>query len=276
MSDKLMSIIVLNWNRLEYSKQTIETIIKKTTVPHVLVLVDNDSSEQSGVKDYLSSVTKNNTNAEDVIHVFNKKNLGVAGGRNSGIYAVEQSKHEQSYIFNIDDDIIVPDNYDKHMIDVCDKVPKIGLTGINVEPHKYPIVEKNGVKFQLKKLGNLGGAALCLPQRVFKRIGYYGFGRGTLYGHEDSCLRSKLDILGLISAYIKPRGIHLDTDKDKEYRSAKNEAHKKGSIQLKELSMAVGEMRKTKMVYTPYTNPDDYNPVDSSIFTNEIMKGRNK
>ena len=272
MADKLMSIIILNWNRKIYSKQTIECIIKKTTVPHVLVLVDNFSAPESGVKEYLSSINKSNTNAQDVIYVFNDKNLGVSGGRNSGIYeAVEKRQLPIEYIFNIDDDILVPDNYDKILCEICDKVPKIGITGINVEPTKYPIVDINGVKIQLKSAGNLGGAALCLPKRVFKRVGYYGFGKGTLYGHEDSFMRSKLDILGLISAYIPARGVHLDTDQDKAYRAAKNRAHQKGSDQLKELSQSALAMRKSGNVYTPYTPPDLYNPVDSGIFTNNLI-----
>ena len=272
MTKEVMSIIVLNWNRVHYSKTTIEKIIAKTTVPHILVLVDNNSTKESGVKDYLSSINKSNTNAEDVIHVFNDTNLGVAGGRNSGIYAVEQSDYTQKYIFNIDDDVVVPNDWDKKIVEVCDKVPKIGITGINVEPIKYTVFSLNGVKVQVKKAGNLGGAALCLPRRVFKSVGYYGFGKGTLYGHEDSYMRSKLDILGLMSAYITGQGIHLDKDKDKEYRKKKNDAHKKGSAQLRELSRSVLEMRRTKNVYTPYTPPERYNPVDKDIFTNDLIK----
>lgn len=270
-----MSIIVLNWNRLEYSKQTIECIIKKTTVPHILVLVDNNSAKRTGVRDYLHGITKQNTNAEDVLYVDNSTNLGVSGGRNSGIYAVEQSKYKHNVIFNIDDDVLVPDNYDKKLVEICNKVPKIGLTGVNVEDIKYPMKNINGVDVQIKSVGNLGGAALALPYRIFKIVGYYGFGRGTLYAHEDSYLRSKLDILGLVSAYIPGKGIHLDKDKDKKYRLAKNNAHKKKSIQLMELSKAVVEMRKTKNVYTPYSDPENYKPVDKDIFTNDlIMKDR--
>ena len=271
MSNEVMSIIVLNWNRLEYTKATIEGLIKKTTVPHVFVLVDNNSTEESGVREYLSSITKENTNAKDVIHVYNSKNLGVSGGRNSGIYAVEQSKYTQKYIFNIDDDVLVPDNYDKTIVNICDNVPKIGITGINVEKHKYSKADINGVRIQLKKVGNLGGAALCLPRRVFKTIGYYGFGSGTLYAHEDSFIRYKMDMLGLLSAYMPGRGVHLDNDSDKAYRTAKNQAHAKGSIQLSELSRSVAKMRKTGDVYTPYTDPRDYSPVDEDIFTNDLI-----
>jgi hypothetical protein len=276
MSKNLMSIVVLNWNRRGYSKTTIENIIKKATVPHILTLVDNSSSEQSGVRDYLSSINKSNTNAEEVVHVFNKKNLGVAGGRNSGIWAVEQKGLKPAYLFNVDDDVLLPSRFDVSMKEICDKVLKVGVTGVSVEPERYPVVNLNGVKVQLKQQGNLNGAALCLPRRVFLRVGYYGFGRGTIYGHEDSKLRYAMDILGLLSVYILGRGTHLDTDKDKAYRRAKNQAHKKGSIQLRELAASIAELRKTKNVYTPYTMPEEYSPVDGDIFTNDLIFGNGK
>lgn len=270
-SNKLMSIIVLSWNRLEYSKITIENIIKNTTVPHILVLVDNNSEKSTGVRDYLHSITKQNTNAEDVIYVDNDKNLGVSNGRNSGINAVEQSKYTQEYITTIDDDIVVPRMWDECMVKACDNIPKLGITGLNVEPFKYPVKVINGVRVRVKSAGNLGGATLCLPRRVFKRVGYYGFGRGTLYGHEDSFMRYKMDMLGLISAYIEPQGVHLDKDKDKEYRKMKNNAHKKGSDQLKELSKAIREMKETGNIYTPYVDQNNYRPVDEKVFTNDLI-----
>jgi glycosyltransferase involved in cell wall biosynthesis len=273
VSNKLLSIVVLNWNRLVYSKQTIECVVKKTTVPYVLTLVDNNSDPSSGVREYLSSITKANTNAVEVLHVFNSKNLGVAGGRNSGIYEVEQRGLAPDYLFNVDDDVLLPDSYDKMLVEVCDKVPKLGITGVNVEPNKYPVFELGGVRVQLKRVGNLGGAALCLPRRVFNSVGYYGFGLGTIYGHEDSIMRSKMDMLGLLSCYIESAGVHLDTDKDKAYRIAKNDAHKKGSVQLRELSKSVMQMRNTGVVYTPYVPSESYHPVDEAMFTNDLMTG---
>jgi glycosyltransferase involved in cell wall biosynthesis len=276
MSDKIAAITVLSWNRVEYSKKTIENIIDKTTVPHVLVLVDNNSDESTGVKDYLSSITKSNTNAEEVIHVWNPTNMGVAGGRNSGIHAVESLGIKPSYIFNVDDDVLLPPHYDKKIVEICDKVPKVGLVGVSVEPVKYPRAKMSGVTVQYKKNGNLNGAALCMKRSFFKVAGYYGFGHGTLYGHEDALLRHKLDTLGLIGVYIDTNGVHLDTDNDKAYRKAKNNAHAKGSVQLRALSMAVQQMRKTGNVYTPYTPPERYKPVDKDIFTNELITKERK
>lgn len=57
---KLMSIMILNWNRLHYTKRTLEKIIERTTVPHELIFIDNGSKD--GTIEYLISM-KNKTNA---------------------------------------------------------------------------------------------------------------------------------------------------------------------------------------------------------------------
>lgn len=258
MADKLMSIVVLNWNREHYTKETVECIIKKTTIPHELIFVDNGS--QDGTREYLKSM-EHKTNAERVIYQFNDKNLGVAGGRNSGLVHAKGD-----YLVTIDDDIRVPDKWDILMATACDKIPKLGITGVNVEQFKFPVREINGIKMRPKN-GNLGGACLCLPRRVFKRVGYYNY--FSTYGHEDAAMYYRLKHLGLISAYIPPKGIHLDVDADKAYRKAKNNAHKKGSVQLQALSKYVSKMRQTGDVYVSFD--PNYDPEDLKIFTNDLI-----
>ncbi len=257
-----MSIIVLNWNRLHYTKKTVECIIKKTTIPHELIFVDNGSVD--GTREYLKDM-ENKTNAEKVICVFNDKNLGVAGGRNSGLVCASGD-----YLVTIDDDIIVPDKWDILMAEACDKIPKLGITGVNVEPFKFPVQTIGGARVRPKQ-GNLGGACLCLPKRVFKRVGYYNY--FSTYGHEDAAMYYRLTTLGLLSAYIEPKGVHLDVDADKAYRQAKNDAHRKGSVQLQALSAYVRKMRETGDVYVPFD--PNYDPEDLKIFTSDlIMKDR--
>lgn len=256
-----MSIVVLNWNRVHYTKQTVERIIEATTLPHELIFVDNNSYEESGVRQYLESL-KDKTNAEKVTYVFNDKNLGVAGGRNSGLVHATGD-----YLVTIDDDVWVPDQWDALMAQACDKIPKLGITGVNVEPHNYAVQELNGVKVRPKN-GNLGGACLCLPRRVFRHIGYYNY--FSTYGHEDCAMFYRLKEAGLISAYVVPKGKHLDVDADKAYREAKNDAHKKGSAQLQELSKYLQYMRSTGDVYVPFD--PNFKPVDQKVFTNDLIK----
>jgi O-antigen biosynthesis protein len=263
MTDKLMSIIILNWNRLHYTRQTVETIIAKTTVPHELIFVDNGSKD--GTQEYLLDM-QTKTNAKNVICQFNNKNLGVAGGRNSGL-----AKATGDYLVTIDDDILVPDKWDILMANACDKIPSLGITGVNVEPFSFPVQKINGAMVRPKN-GNLGGACLCLPKRVFKSIGYYNY--FSTYGHEDAAMYYRLAHMGLISAYIEPKGVHLDIDADKSYRVAKNDAHRKGSIQLHALAAYRAELKRTGNAYVPF-NPN-FEPADLNIFTTDLILNERK
>ena len=255
---------MLSWNRKHYAKQTLECIIQRTTMPYELILVDNGSED--GTREYLKSM-ENKTNAEKVTYVFNDKNLGVSGGRNSGLVVASGD-----YLVTIDDDIKIPPKWDVLMAEACDKIPKLGITGVNVEPFKFPVKVVNGARVR-PKAGNLGGGCLCLPRRVFKTIGYYNY--FSTYGHEDCAMYYRLVKLGLMSAYIEPKGVHIDIDADKAYRKAKNDAHKKGSVQLSALSSYVMGMRKSGDVYVPFD--PDYDPADSKVFTTDlILKERKK
>jgi GT2 family glycosyltransferase len=261
MSDKLLSIIVLNYRRLKYTRQTIECLLKKTTVPHELILVDNSVPELDNsplaieTRAYLEGIKNGNKHTQNIIKIYNQKNLGVAGGRNEGLKVASGE-----YLMTIDDDVLVPDNYDKFIVEACDKIQRLGITGICVEPTKYPVQNINGVNIRPKTIGNLGGAALVLPRRVFKKVGYYRvYGQ---YGLEDSDMYVRLNRLGLMSAYIEPYGVHLDNESIKsgsKYRTIKNRAHQKGSSQLKAFSQAKIEYEKTGNVYIPYIpyDPDD-------------------
>jgi GT2 family glycosyltransferase len=243
----ILSIIVLNYNRLKYTKQTISSLIKNTSIKHEFIFVDNGSTD--GTREYLKSL-KNKTNASREILVFNKYNYGVAGGRSSGLIHARGD-----YLMTIDDDVLVPSGYDKHIASVCDNVKKIGVTGINVEKRKYPIVKINGVDVQLKK-DNLGGACLCLPRRVFGRVGY--FSPDFVYGGEDLDLYFRVKELGLISAYIVPNGKHIDRRENKDYELLKKQAHQQDSEQVKKAISNAIEYRKRGSVFVPYRIPDRF------------------
>jgi len=153
------------------------------------------------------------------------------------------------------------------MATACDKIPKLGITGVNVEPIKFPVRVINGARVRPKQ-GNLGGACLCLPRRVFKRIGYYNY--FTLYGMEDCAMFYRLAHVGLMSAYIEPKGKHLDVDELKHYRKEKDKAQSKGSIQMQELAKYRRGLAKTGDVFVSFD--PNYEPPDVDIFTNDLVK----
>jgi len=251
----MLSIIVLSYNRLAYTKQTVQNLIDVTTVKHEFIFSDNGSID--GTREYLESLKKK-TNATKITYVFNDRNFGVAGGRNSGLKVASGD-----YLMLIDDDILVPQNYDKHFIEACDKIPRLGVTGVNVEKRNYPIVSMNGVEVRAKK-GNLGGGCLCLSRKVFDKVGY--FSPDFVYGGEDRDLYVRLRILKLISAYIVPKGKHIDKRENKQYEAIKRYSHSRKSDAFKKVGNNEIKYKNTKNVYIPYREPT----IDTKIFDDAI------
>ena len=86
MSKKLISLTILSWNRKELLQQTIERVIQTSTLPTQLIISDNNSAPESGVRDYLLGIRDTlDKKFDEVIYVFSDKNLGVANGRNEGL-----------------------------------------------------------------------------------------------------------------------------------------------------------------------------------------------
>jgi glycosyltransferase involved in cell wall biosynthesis len=249
----LLSIVVLCYNRIDYTKRTITNLIEKTNIKYELILVDNNSSDDT--KDYLLSL-KNKTNAVRLKYVFNKRNYGVAGGRNSGLINARGD-----YLMTIDNDILVPDDYDEYIVKTCG-IKNLGITGINVEGKQYPITNIDGVKVQLKK-ENLGGGSLCLPRRVFNRVGY--FSPDFVYGGEDCDMHIRIKKLGLLGAYILPSGKHIEENQNKVYKDFKREAHKSDSNQVKMLALNNRKYEKKNTVYVSYKIPKAFRTKDGRL-----------
>ena len=252
-----LSIIVLNYNFLECTKQTVENLIKLTTVPHEFIFVDNGSID--GTRKYLESM-RDKTNAQQVKYVFNDRNLGVAGGKNSGLQVAEGN-----YLLTIDDDILVPSNYDKLMIESLDKIDTLGTIGVNVEGKNYGVVNINDVAIRLKKWGNIGGGCVCMSRRIFNMVGYLS--ADTVYGGEDCDLYNRLRLLNLMNGYIVPKGQHLTKSASDSYKAIKAAAHKSTPIEHQKVRVNKYKYKKkTKPIFVECSTPKlDTKKIDEAI-----------
>ncbi len=78
-----VSIVLLCYNQLDYTKQCVKSILEKTAYPNYeLVIVDNCSTD--GTADWLREEAKRSGRIRPV---FNTENRGFAGGNNDGIRA---------------------------------------------------------------------------------------------------------------------------------------------------------------------------------------------
>ena len=120
-----LAIIVLNWNGSDDAIECVDSLIKQTLKP-TIVIVDNNSSDNSVTvfEEYISSHKK-----EKIILLKNSDNLGFAGGINTGlIYAL---KNNFEYIGVLNPDAIADRNWCEALIYQLSKYPECGIaTGI--------------------------------------------------------------------------------------------------------------------------------------------------
>ena len=243
----ILSVIILNYNRLEYSRQTIENILKITTFPIELILVDNGSNRD--LRDYLLSIK--NKAQFPVKYVFSKRNLGISGARNKGALA---SNQKSKALLFVDDDIILPNDYDRLIIEAIGKIKNVGIVGCCVEGIEYPIKNIDGVDIRIKS-GNINGACMAFPRNVWKRIGYFQTNFGKYFG-DDIDMDFRTMRLGLINVYIVPSGIHLDGGNGvKKYDELKRLTHKETSPQNKIFENNIKEYVINENYYVPYIIP---------------------
>lgn len=93
-----ISVIVLCYNQLEYTKQCVRSVLEQTAYPNYeLIIVDNNSKD--GTAEYLEQIERENTNVKIVL---NKENRGFAGGNNDGI-----AVSDGDYIVLLNNDTVV-------------------------------------------------------------------------------------------------------------------------------------------------------------------------
>ena len=106
-----LAIIVLNWNGADDALECIDSLRKQTLKPTIIV-VDNNSSDDSVArfKDYKKSHPKTN-----LVIIENTKNLGFAGGINTGLrYAIS---HKFDLIGVLNPDAVADIRWCKSLVD---------------------------------------------------------------------------------------------------------------------------------------------------------------
>jgi len=118
MIDKV-SIIVLNFNNLEFTKMCVATLYKNTKYPFELIIVDNASKEE-GTKEYLEDIQKEYRNI--TVHYNEVEDGGFAEGNNTGL-----SYASGEYICLLNNDMIISNRGWLSKLIKHFKVPKVGL-----------------------------------------------------------------------------------------------------------------------------------------------------
>ncbi len=204
-ANKLISIVILTYNQLEYTKLTIDSIRRNTKLPYELIVVDNASSD--GTVEYLKS-------QKDIHAIFNEENLGFPAGCNEGIEA-----STGDYILLLNNDVIVPKEWLEGLVECAQSSPRIGIVGpMSNRISGYQLEQKVGyrkvsqvqdfaAKYRRKnrkrwiEVPRVAGFCMLIKRDLIDRIGGLdtAFGMGNCED-DDFCVRARLAGYGTVVA----------------------------------------------------------------------------
>ena len=193
-TEKLVSIVILGFNQVEYTKKCIESIRHHTRQKYELILVDNGSKD--GTEAFFRSIP-----GAKVIR--NPENLGVSKGWNQGMRLAAGE-----YILILNNDIIVGPDWLENMVRLAESDPSIGLVGprsnyiagpqvvpevpYRQEAEILPFIRKWQEEHALSaaEFGFIKGFCHLIPRSVFEKVGFYDerFGKGN-FEDDDYCVR---------------------------------------------------------------------------------------
>jgi GT2 family glycosyltransferase/Flp pilus assembly protein TadD len=190
----LVSIVMLSWNALEFTKMALESIRSNTTGDYEIIIVDNGSGAQT--VEWLKTLG-------DVRVIFNEVNRGYAAGNNQGIAAARGE-----YIVLLNNDVVVTEGWLEGLLEAFDRIPNLGVSAPRsnrvagdqqvadavyadmAQMHEYARSRRERLRGAHYLTDRAIGLCLCVDRRVIETIGGIDeqFGAGN-FEDDDFCLR---------------------------------------------------------------------------------------
>ncbi|MDP2685291.1 MAG: glycosyltransferase [bacterium] len=220
------TIMIVTYNRLALTTQTLDNLFKTTKYPYNLIFVDNNSTD--GTVEFLSDTLGNKVKECESFKkysiILNTENKGIAIGRNQSLLAATKV-YNSEWLVTFDNDVLVPDGWLTEAIDILKVNKQYASIGVNFENKQFPIIKLNDKEFQHKAQGNLGTACMVFNKTLQKMLGYFNYKDYGKYGEEDADWGMRTRVIGFKLGYIKENGKHLgegehDTGKYREFKTA--------------------------------------------------------
>ncbi|MCH7858185.1 MAG: glycosyltransferase [Candidatus Marinimicrobia bacterium] len=193
-----VSIIMLTYNALTYTKYTVRSLIHHTQCPYEVIFVDNGSTD--GTKAYLQRLVAEHPNFR---LIDNATNLGFSAGNNQGIRAARGQ-----YVLLLNNDVLVGDGWLENLVAALEHDTRIGMVGpvtnyvsgrqrLKKVPYQgdqefYGFAQKvrNANRGKLTPRRRIAGFAMLMRKALYDELGGLDerFGSGN-YEDDDLCLR---------------------------------------------------------------------------------------
>ncbi len=177
MSNILLNIILLTYNKLDCTKKCIENIYKYTE-DFNLIIIDNGSKENT--KNFLKKLDKEHNN---LIIQYNKENIGIIKGRNQGYEIGKKEFGDVDLVFFLDSDQMVLENWLESYMEFFEKgyrvVGSVAWKMRATDFYPYRIMKNRNEEFNYVGIGGV-----MVKNSVIEDIGLFDE-RYELYYFED-------------------------------------------------------------------------------------------
>lgn len=232
-----VTVILLNHNRSNLTSKVIRQNFFNSGYNADVYLIDNGSHE----REYHAVLSMFRFTRD--FHV--EQNLGVSGGLNLGIqFAIQDGSDAVVMMAN---DILMPDNWLKSMVEHAEAIPNTGTVGIHCVEHIGGLTYINGKKVHL---WDVAFGNVLIPMTTIEQIGFYNTDLDP-YSVNDADFAYRAKSKGLIHYYIpemKSTHIGHDVGTGSEYREMKDRSLQIGG----QKALQWKQWYKENGVYLPY------------------------
>lgn len=167
-------VVLLTYNRLEYTKKTLRAFWDTIEVPYYLVVVDNHSTD--GTQDYLLRLQERNR-VDSVI--LNADNYYPGKACNIGWREGLKDYPSATHLMRLDNDMQLEPGWDKAAAEYFEAMPSLGQLGLDHEAIENPRAQGHEITIKGKTInrfpGNVGG-----PNIISRKV----WDKGLRYGEE--------------------------------------------------------------------------------------------
>lgn len=215
-----VSIIILNWNGWEDTLECLRSLEKIDYPNFETILIDNaSSSKPPKIADQFPRL--------NIEQIFNRNNIGFAGGNNEGVTRVMLQKKAE-YLLLLNNDTTVEPDFLTKLVEAAQKNEKAGILGPKIyfynEPKKIWSAggkishfftkgeligykeEDEGQYDEKKPVDYISGTCLLIRSEVVREIGLISEDYFLYYEDNDWCLRAKK--AGFESIYVPESKIY--------------------------------------------------------------------
>ena len=122
-------IVLITYNRLKYTQQTLKGLLRTITVPHYIVVCDNNSTD--GTQEWL----QDKADVDRII--LNPDNYYPGKATNIG-WKAGLEDYNANYLMRLDNDFSFKKGWDKAAEDYFKKIPELGQLGLDHEAIEHP------------------------------------------------------------------------------------------------------------------------------------------